>query len=135
MKIETTEDRRAFALAGAAVITLQGKTSRYTYRIKANKKAGARATHYVSVLRGPNNESEDEYKFIGGITSEGFYLSDKSALNIDSPCVRAFGWWWAHIDSQEVEVYHAGKCGRCGRLLTTPESIKTGLGPVCAGLA
>jgi hypothetical protein len=133
MKIETAEDRRAFALAGAAVITLQGKTSRYTYRIKANKKQGARATHYVSVLRGADNESD--YKFIGGITSEGFYASDKSDLTVDSPCVRAFGWWWAHIDSPEVEVYHAGRCGRCGRLLTTPESIKTGLGPVCAEMA
>jgi hypothetical protein len=133
MKIETAEDRRAYALAGNSTITLQGRTARYTYRIKVNKKAGARATHYVSVLRGADNESD--YKFIGGITSEGFYASDKSDLTVDSPCVRAFGWWWAHIDSSEVEVYHAGRCGRCGRLLTTPDSIRTGLGPVCAGLA
>ena len=32
-----------------------------------------------------------------------------------------------------VEFYHAGKCGCCGRTLTVPESIVTGLGPVCAG--
>lgn len=27
-----------------------------------------------------------------------------------------------------------GRCIRCNRLLTEPNSIKTGIGPVCAGL-
>lgn len=30
-----------------------------------------------------------------------------------------------------VEVLHVGKCSRCGRRLTNPESIHTGLGPAC----
>jgi hypothetical protein len=30
------------------------------------------------------------------------------------------------------EVYHEGRCGRCNRKLTVPESIETGLGPECA---
>ena len=29
-------------------------------------------------------------------------------------------------------VYHVGKCGKCGKKLTTPESILTGLGPTCS---
>lgn len=33
-----------------------------------------------------------------------------------------------------LSVYHVGKCGRCGKKLTTPESILTGLGPTCASL-
>jgi hypothetical protein len=28
---------------------------------------------------------------------------------------------------------HVGKCGCCGRPLTNPESIATGIGPVCSG--
>jgi hypothetical protein len=28
-------------------------------------------------------------------------------------------------------VHHSGHCGRCGRLLTHPESLKTGIGPEC----
>ena len=32
-----------------------------------------------------------------------------------------------------LTVFHDGKCGRCGRKLTVPESIQSGLGPVCAG--
>ena len=32
-----------------------------------------------------------------------------------------------------VRCLHSGSCGRCGRKLTVPESIDTGLGPECAG--
>ena len=31
-----------------------------------------------------------------------------------------------------LRVYHVGKCGRCSKRLTTPESILTGLGPTCS---
>jgi hypothetical protein len=34
--------------------------------------------------------------------------------------------------SMPLSVYHHGKCGKCGRKLTTPESILTGLGPECS---
>ena len=34
--------------------------------------------------------------------------------------------------SVNVEIYHVGKCGRCGKRLTDPESIERGLGPMCA---
>lgn len=33
----------------------------------------------------------------------------------------------------QAEFWHLGKCARCGRDLTTPESIASGIGPVCAG--
>lgn len=32
-------------------------------------------------------------------------------------------------------VFHTGKCGLCGKKLTTPESILTGLGPSCSKAA
>lgn len=33
-----------------------------------------------------------------------------------------------------MNFYHMGICGRCGRALTTPESITRGIGPVCYGM-
>jgi hypothetical protein len=32
---------------------------------------------------------------------------------------------------KNIEVYHYGKCGRCGRVITAPLSIKIGIGPEC----
>lgn len=37
----------------------------------------------------------------------------------------------AHKRLGLVEVWHKGKCGRCNRDLTTPESIANGFGPEC----
>lgn len=33
--------------------------------------------------------------------------------------------------NESVEIFHLGKCLKCGRILTDIESIKTGLGPHC----
>ncbi len=30
-----------------------------------------------------------------------------------------------------INAHHSGKCFRCGRQLTTPESIESGIGPIC----
>jgi hypothetical protein len=30
-----------------------------------------------------------------------------------------------------IEVWHEGKCGKCGRTLTVPSSIESGIGPEC----
>jgi hypothetical protein len=30
------------------------------------------------------------------------------------------------------KIHHEGRCGKCGRLLTVPESVETGIGPECA---
>ena len=38
-----------------------------------------------------------------------------------------------NITEAGFDVHHEGKCGKCGRPLTVPESVKTGLGPICSG--
>lgn len=37
----------------------------------------------------------------------------------------------SHVASGEISIQASGKCRRCGRPLTNPESIRTGLGPYC----
>lgn len=32
---------------------------------------------------------------------------------------------------EKLVINHSGKCFKCGRTLTTPESIESGIGPVC----
>jgi hypothetical protein len=49
--------------------------------------------------------------------------------------VRGFQFFWKHVNAvlmpPEMEVEHSGHCGRCGRLLTVPSSVQSGLGPEC----
>ena len=56
-----------------------------------------------------------------------------------SKSVKVLNWAMAVINGYKdlpagYDTKHSGSCGRCGRELTDPESIKRGLGPTCAEL-
>lgn len=130
---------RGFVLGGDAVFTLENTRTggRYTYKVvhSGDKKTSTRLpVWFVSVLTGPANEQD--YSYIGIVSSTGaeFFWTGKSHLARDAVSVLAFGWFWRHVDAlpTEVRVWHSGHCSRCGRTLTTPESVETGIGPVCA---
>lgn len=124
--------RRPYILGGNATITVVSIKSgtRFTYRIRAKEVGEDRKLHFVSVLRGPENTAD--YAYLGTIFPDGSYHhGKKSKVTADAPSAKAFAWLWTHLDSSDIEIWHAGRCSRCGRQLTTPESIREGLGPVC----
>lgn len=124
--------RKPYILGGKATITLvSGATgARFTYRIDCKEDEG-RTLYFVKVLNGPNNQ--DDYQFLGTIfEGDRFRHGTRSRIQRDAPSAQAFAWLWRNLDSDKCELWHAGACSRCGRKLTTPESISQGLGPVCA---
>lgn len=124
-----------FMLAGNAHVTFQsGKTgTRFTYHVEAAPEREAfRVTHFVKVLTGP-----DHYEYLGCIYPNRLYKHGRnSKISTGAPSAIAFTWCWAKLTAGKMPgvlgVYHEGRCGKCGRRLTTPESIETGLGPTCA---
>ncbi len=129
---------RAFALAGHARFTLvsQKTGARYTYEVlePAEKRPGSNVL-FVRVLTGQNNEAD--YSYLGCVFDTAkFVHGRKSHVPADAPSAKAFVWAWprivAGVDLLNCEVWHEGRCGRCGRVLTVPESITNGIGPVCA---
>jgi len=136
-RIPESAAAKAFVLAGNAVFTLRSaKTgTRFTYRVRAGKGEGA--PHFVSVLTGADNTGD--YTYLGCIFEGGrFVVTSKSRISREVPSAVAFAWAWTRLsEGRELgacELWHEGRCGRCGRALTVPESIANGLGPVCAGL-
>jgi hypothetical protein len=126
--------RRSYILGGEATITVVSKSTgtRYTYRIHAKEDAEQPSLHFVSVLVGAENTSD--YTFLGTIFDGARYRhGKKSRISPEAPSAVAFAWLWDHLASTDVEVWHSGRGSRCGRTLTTPESIQAGIGPVCAG--
>lgn len=122
--------RSEFIYAGNSIFTLVSTRTgrRFTYGVKRAKDNDS--LYFVNLLVGPNNVID--YTYLGIIGQRGFTLTGKSRAGWDAPSVRAIQWFLDHTTSDLVEVYHAGKCGRCRRRLTVPESIKSGIGPECA---
>lgn len=131
------EFRRDYILGGNAVVTLVSKRTgdRFTYRVRRapgreGQPAGQPLPFFVSVLTGPDNQRD--YKYLGTIFPDGYRHGKKSQFTPEAPSAKAWSWTWAHLDTDQVEVWHEGQCSRCGRALTDPESIQRGLGPICA---
>jgi hypothetical protein len=128
-------DPEKFILAGRATFTIVSlKTStRFTYRVKVCENDAS--LHFVQVLTGPDNTAD--YRYLGIIRRGVFFHTKKSSIAPTAPCAVAFAWFWRNTVSRAdigglAEIHHEGRCGRCGRLLTVPESIQSGFGPECA---
>ena len=133
----SAESVRAYVLAGKSILTLRSaKTgTRFTYKITLGKDSTLPfGPWFVGLLSGPNNV--DDYTYLGIFTSNGrLKLSRKSAYGKEAPAYKALLWALPKLLAgripMDLEVYHNGTCGRCGRELTVPESVRTGLGPAC----
>ncbi len=142
-KLEAGSER-TFVLGGDARFTLvSNKTgARFTYRVEASEPTDGRdLVWFVSVLTGSDNTND--YSYLGIIKSAvidgtrvgtSFFRTAKSKIAADAPSHIAFKFFWERSNRvpAALEVWHSNHCSRCGRLLTTPESIRTGIGPVCS---
>lgn len=120
-----------FLLAGNAIVTFKSLATgkHFTYRIKAKKGADI---WFVEVMY--NYESKG-FAYIGCIMPDGIFKHTKgSKMAKSSPSFKAFDWCWNNLTSDQLEIWHEGRCGRCGRLLTEPKSIACGFGPACKQL-
>lgn len=125
---------KEFVLAGRAVFTVANdKGDHYTYRVGKKKDADV---WFVSYLFGPDNTTN--YRYLGVIDADlKFRLTAKSAaMDAGSRHVKVLEWALRRILEggglpDGYSINHAGRCCRCGRMLTVPESIESGIGPEC----
>jgi len=139
----------AFMLSGDATVTFEGQTKDYTFKITKGdeptdeqKAKGWSQAWFVGLLTGSDNEHS--YTYMGLIRTNrktgilDFFTAGRTQYNMMSPCVVAFKWAFDIFLQGRVpttlKVWHEGTCGRCGRKLTTKQSIQDGFGPVCVEL-
>ncbi len=128
--------------AGKAIMTIESKKTQkhFTYRFKTPKDLDENTPIkdipvWVSVLTGPDNELG--YEYVGVIFGNKYYHSRKARVGQDAKSIVAFKYWFKALVANDtkrlsmIELYHEGTCMRCGRKLTTPESVELGVGPVC----
>ncbi len=118
-----------FIFGGKSFVTfLNTKTDkRFTFKVVKHKKDDI---FFVNVLTSP-----DIYTFIGTVRSYFYKHSMKSNIPSESQSVKVFSYIINKLKSKNlpdfIEIYHDGRCGKCGRQLTVPSSVETGFGPEC----
>lgn len=144
--------RQFFRPTGATLVTVvSGRTgSRFTYEIKpkeSNLIAEGKPigkVWFVDLLTGPNNRKD--FSALAVLTERSgrlcWHHAGASSISADAPSAQALRWVvQAIVDAPDdraasalakIELWHEGKCARCGRRLSRPDSITLGMGPECA---
>jgi hypothetical protein len=141
--------KKEFILAGRAVFTLDVPVTfqlsheakpHYTYRVKF-KKANDQYSdaYFVNLLTGPDNTKDYSYLGMLDKNTGKVRLTGKSCATADDLSykllIRALARVWSDeidlLEKHGFHLHHEGRCGRCGRILTAPESCTTGIGPEC----
>lgn len=108
----------------------------FTYRVKKSKDG---RVWFVSHMTGSDNEAEYDYLGLLNVETGEVRLTNKSQFKTDSNAVcivrRVLAAIWRG-GSRQIEdagwcVQHENRCCRCGRTLTVPASVQTGIGPEC----
>jgi len=148
-----TSDERASRIFNGYYTIESRKGGHRTLRIATVAKGKLKGRRIVSLLTGPNNS--DDYRGFGFVDDDGVQVWKRFAgggfsRRVYSEIVIAkhegmhmklakLLWSLAVEDGQAERAGYKllleARCLRCNRRLTTPESIRTGVGPVCAGRA
>lgn len=122
-------DALKFIFAGNCVVTFLNTltSNRFTFKVKKHKTDNV---YFISLLT-----NTDNYTFIGRIIDNAYIHGKNSTISIDSQSVKTFNYVIQCLRKDKlqdfIEIWHQGTCGKCGRKLTVPESISSGLGPEC----
>ena len=145
--IATPAEARTILLAGDATFTVVSAKSgsRFTFNVSeapANPRfPRSGPAWFAKVLTGPENTTD--FTYLGMLTANAagevptLRLTRASTLSADSAPVKGLGWLFDVIRRDDVaawaraQVWHSDSCARCGRALTTPESVAARLGPEC----
>lgn len=118
--------------AGKARFTVVlGPRERYTYWVQQ----GTNGPFFAKVMVGSDNEMS--YTYLGILDrTRGLRHTQNSGFEESSKPFRVLQRVFGVLSSgrsipTECSILNAGTCCRCGRTLTDPESIRSGVGPEC----
>ena len=127
------EGVKTHMLAGNSILTFKSLETgnHFTFKVKKHKEKNL---WFVFYLGGPDNGND--FRYLGTILKGDFRLTRNSRCTTNSQVYKVFKWIFNILKfgdkfPENLEAWHEGICGKCGRKLTVPESIENGFGPVC----
>ena len=136
----TNYERAKFIAAGKAEFVVEDINTGHVreYMVSRHKyfDQGTRKWNVLLLYRDRSGESG--YAYLGYI-KDGIFTHHTlySVYGEESEEFTAFDSCFLRVGRgrdlpAHIHFYHLGRCGKCGRKLTNPESINRGLGPKCA---
>lgn len=129
-----------FIRGGHGIFTADnGKGEWFTYKVSTPKHLidPNRRPYFLSLLTGPDNTSD--YTYMGMLDiREGTLRSTRASKVSENAKSWQVALWALDVIygrlpiKHPYAIRHEGRCGCCGRRLTTPESLIRGIGPECA---
>lgn len=123
---EHLADLPKLLIAGNALLTFQSRATgnHLTFHIVEAVEKGLYKVYHKG-------------KVIGLIHSKLYQFEIYPKAITFTPAQDGFAWIWKYCVFPEqldkyLIIYNEGKCVRCGRTLTTPESVSMSIGPECA---
>ena len=118
---------------GIVTVENTNKGTHRTFRIKTQPTDAkfAPGERILSVLTGSDNTSD--YTQVAFVKEDGrIILWRRYEQSQYAQVVRVLQ-YPEHYKAIGCVYHYEGHCRRCNRLLTTPESLRSGIGPVCDG--
>lgn len=128
---------KPYIMGGNSTFTIYSDKlkKRYTYHVVRDKSLKSR--YIVSLFYGSDNvDFKGSYRFLGIFYDDTMTLNVNSIGDYKRDAAKMLDYFLGivsnkHTWPQTCEFYPSKKCARCGRTLTTPESVKRGIGPDC----
>ena len=123
-----------YLFAGKGIVTLRSVRTgmHFTFKVARPKGHQPGGPLFDSVLVGGG-----EYRYLGMLsgarefrtTAKSCPAKDTKAATASKFCVDGLN---SGVIPDMLEISHEGRCGHCARLITTPSSLASGIGPECA---
>lgn len=130
-----------FLLAGRALFTVSNpQGEHFTFKVKGAESewpvgSGRVSKSYFVSVKAPGGIYP--FRYIGMLLKTGdIKCTNKSSYTPGDQMYKVAVWACKSVIAQKMipdgyHIEHAGRCGKCGRTLTDPESIQRGIGPEC----
>ena len=132
-KLEGSARIRNYIFGGRGVVTLKSPSGiHHSYVFKRPKNEDQFPDDVIFVYALHDNS---KLFYVGMVENNQFRLTRSSRFLPDTEIVRGARYimkmaFYDNLDTP-MELYHEGVCSICGRPLTNPKSIQTGIGPRC----
>lgn len=111
--------------------TRTGEHRTFRVRTQPDDSSFAPGKRVLSLLVGPDNGND--YKGFAFVDENGVYVWGSKRTDQYLKLAKMLEKLAEHSAAGRVEVFASTRCRVCNRTLTTPQSVESGIGPVCEG--